>query len=279
MDASRVLIVGLARNCANEVASQIERISDSFRNFAGIDWLIIESDSSDGTLAVLEGLKDAHAVEYASLGNLREKFPKRTERLAYCRNTYLDSIHNDQRYSDVDFVVVADMDGVNSLLTAEAVSSCWEMGFDWDACFANQIGHYYDIWALRHPLWSPNDCFEQRKYLMSIGASPEVAQYLSVYGRKIIIARHIDPIPVESAFGGLGIYKRELFDGCVYVGVDGDGEERCEHVSLHGEMIAKGAKLFINPKMINGSTNDFPSKFKMIWKLLRYTLFPGGAEA
>ena len=45
------------------------------------------------------------------------------------------------------------------------------------------------------------------------------------------LVRHIgdEPVAVQSCFGGMAIYRGELFEGCEYSSNDGD----CEHVHLH----------------------------------------------
>jgi hypothetical protein len=50
-----------------------------------------------------------------------------------------------------------------------------------------------------------------------------------------------DPIPMNSAFGGLCLYRREAYLAGVYEGGD------CEHVSLHRSMQRAGYQLFLNP--------------------------------
>ena len=79
---------------------------------------------------------------------------------------------------------------------------------------------------------------------------------------------NIDPgtplIEVDSAFGGLGIYRMSYVLEGRYVGartktcVD-DGRERrmlwqvCEHVSLHADIRRRAGRLFIAPWMVNAA--------------------------
>ena len=46
--------------------------------------------------------------------------------------------------------------------------SCWQYQ-NWDVFTANTSDIYYDIWALRHNNWSPNDCWQNKKDLVQIG--------------------------------------------------------------------------------------------------------------
>lgn len=221
-----------------------------------MQWLLIESDSSDATVSRLEELaRRDGSFSYVSLGNLRERVPLRTERIAFCRNAYLDVLRTDARYAAVDFVVVADFDGVNSLLTEEAITSCWRRE-DWDVCTANQRDRYYDIWALRHAEWSPNDCWAQYRFLTAYGVAHAKAWSACVRSRMLRISRQAHWIEVDSAFGGLAIYRRSALQQGRYVGLDALGAECCEHVALHRELRAHGYRIYINPALINGDSPD-----------------------
>jgi hypothetical protein len=256
IETASVLVVGVARNCAKTLQKDIDNIRRSLEKFAKIEWMIVESDSTDNTLGILEQLKKSGSVDYISFGKLIEKIPKRTERIAFCRNGYIDLIRNSEKYSEVDFIAVADLDGVNNLLNSNSIVSCWDMDVEWDACFANQAGPYYDIWALRHPDWSPNDCWKQVKFMKSVGLTTEQSIDAAVYSKMITVPIETSPIMVTSAFGGFGLYKKHLFENLQYDGLDSNGQEVCEHVAFHEAMVSKGAKLLIVPAMINGGVND-----------------------
>jgi hypothetical protein len=211
----------------------------------------VESDSNDSTLEVLSALKNEVAdFEYLTMGSLRGQMPVRTERLAYCRNAYLQEIRSNDKYRDIDYVVVSDFDGMNTHLTSISIDSCWERD-DWDVCTANQDGPYYDVWSIRHPEWSPNDCFEQYRFLLNLKVSAYKAYYVSVFSRMITIPLNAPWIEVDAAFGGLGVYKKEALISSKYVGVTKAGQEICEHVLLSEKIKEGGYKIFINPRLIN----------------------------
>lgn len=246
-----ILIVGLARDCEAVLAGEIGRLLKAFSCARSLRVLVIESDSSDGTVNVLANLAEQDArIAFRSLGDLAPTLPERSERIAHCRNEYLRCIREDPCYHDVDYVVMADLDGVNALLTAEAVSSL--DGFhQWDVCAANQLGPYYDIWALRHATWCPTDCWRQFALLRRHGMSYFRAWTGSILSKMI----RIDPagpwLEVDSAFGGLAIYRRPLLEDVWYDGRTEDGEALCEHVPFHEELLRRGSKIFINPALIN----------------------------
>lgn len=271
----KILCVGLARNCEKTILADIARITDCFRNFKSVEWLIVESDSSDGTVRLLEEESRRRKLTCITMGNLRDRMPQRTERLAHCRNRYVEFICSGSSSVDADYIAIVDLDGVNDALTVQSIESCWSLAVEWDACFANQRGRYYDIWALRHNFWSPNDCFKQRAFLTSMGKSSLLSHYLSVASRMLNVPVTSDPIAVDSAFGGLGIYKKSAFEGVVYIGLGEAGEEVCEHVSAHEKMRQRGAALFINPQMINARANSHSSLWQQALRGMRRLFFKG----
>jgi hypothetical protein len=251
-----LLVVGIVRNGGSHLRRDIERIGASIRGFSRLRWLIVESDSTDGTVGQLRGLERAlPEFRFISLGALSHVLPKRTQRLAHCRNSYLKEVRDNPMYQDISYVVVADLDGCNSLLTESGFRSCFEAA-DWDMCSANQRGAYYDVWALRHPAWSPNDCWAQYRFLERMGSDPEAALQAAVYSRMIRVPEDARWIPVDSAFGGFAIYRRDAFFCGTYVGLGAEGEEVCEHVAFNLALTAKGHRLYINPRLINGGSNE-----------------------
>ena len=274
-----VVILGICRNVSKDLEQDVMRLRDSFQDFAKVHFRFVESDSSDTTIQLLRSL--SHTIpnfEYLTLGNLESTIPDRFARLGHCRDICLEILETDLQLKDCSYVAVSDLDGTNALLTREAVLSCWKRD-DWDACMANQAAPYYDIFALRHPEWSPNDCWRLEGELLQSGVNPFVAREKAIYSKMITIRPASEWIPVDSAFGGLAIYKRELFDGIRYVSELTGGEDVAEHVTLHLQMRAKGAKLFINPDLINLSWNvhNIPKKLskrrnrfikRILWSIL-----------
>ncbi len=247
----RILIVGLIRNGEATLDQDRARITAAVRPLGDVRWFVVESDSTDATVSKLGATQATDPTfRFTSLGALRERLPRRTHRIAHCRNEYLAEIRRNPDYAAVDLVVVADLDGINCLLNDAAVASCLERD-DWDVCTANQRGPYYDGWALRHPEWSPNDCWRQYHFLTEHGLPSHRAMFAAIESRMVTISEHRAWIEVESAFSGLAIYKRPLFDEGTYNGVSDVGGEVCEHVSFHNQLRTSGAKIFINPKLIN----------------------------
>ena len=276
---ARFLLVGVVRNCEKTLERDICRLRDSLSQSEYVENFVVESDSSDTTVKVLQKL--SHKLPnffYESMGALSGTIPKRTARLAFCRNKYVEYARNAVGKRPFDYVIVADLDGVNNEISAEAIESCW-MRDDWDACFANQRGPYYDIWALRHPFWSPNDCWAQERFYRGATKSKVFSAFVSVYARQIEISVDSDWVEVESAYGGLGIYRAEVFTRCGdHIGLDDAGNEICDIPPFHQSIKTPNTKFFINPRLINGSNNEHTFRlmiprviklaFRLSWHLI-----------
>jgi hypothetical protein len=219
--------------------------------------MVIESDSDDDTVAVLEGLmRERPGFAFRSLGRLAQRHPKRTDRIARCRNAGLEWLEALRASgAAVSHFVMADLDGVADGITPEAIASCWQRD-DWDACTANQAGRYYDLWTLRHPAWCPGDCWHEVDFLTEHGVPRDRAKMAAVYERMVTIAPTHEWIEVDSAFGGLAIYRAEAIAGLRYEGLAPDGREVSDHVALHAALRTRGGRIFINPQLINGSAGD-----------------------
>ena len=251
------LVVGIVRNCEKTVYRDISRIYNVLNTSKSLHWFIVESDSDDQTKFELVKLKNKiKNFRYKSLGNLRAKMPLRTERMAYCRNKYVAEIKKSNKYKNIDYVIVADLDGINTHLNKNAVASCWINKKKWDMCSANQLGPYYDIWTLRHKDWSPNDCWHQYRFLNLYENNHEKNLQQSVFSRMIKIPVNSEWIAVDSAYGGFAIYKKYLFNFSSHVGLDNLGNQVSDIVDFHIKLKQRGAKLFINPKLINAKYTE-----------------------
>ncbi len=273
LERSEVLITGVARNCGRTVVRDIARLRSAFSSARAIKFFIVESDSTDRTVEELKRLSQAsEEVTFLSLGSLCRQLPQRTQRIAFCRNHYLAEICSNPRFSFASYVVIADFDGVNGYLNEEAVNSCWTAGVDWDVCTANQEDFYYDVWALRHSAWCPGDCWEEYRALCDL-IDHNQALEVAVHSRMLHIEKGARPIEVDSAFGGLAIYKRAALLVSRYEATRGDGAAICEHVPLHQAIKRAGYRIFINPALINTRATQHSWHKKRMARILR-SMFP-----
>ena len=251
----KFLIVGTLKNCSKTLISTLDCIDKSFCRTSKYEYYLIESDSSDNTLQILKKIKkERKEFNFESYGFLKNKFPIRTERIAYCRNKYLDILFKNPIYNWVDYLVVIDFDGICSGLNESSLLSCWQYK-EWDVMTCNNKGLYYDIYALRHDSWSPNDCWEHKRSLVEIGYSDFDAERQAVRGRMIKIDKSDNLIKVNSAFGGLAIYKKSSIPrDALYKGKDIEGKTICEHVIFNNFIKTNGGKIYINPNLIIGES-------------------------
>jgi hypothetical protein len=262
INAAAVVVVGCVRNGAKTVRPAVETLARATGGFANVQFLVIESDSTDSTLAELASLRQqSERFEHITLGALAERISARTERIAHCHNRYLEELRSNARYASVDYVIVADLDGVNNDLQREALESCWSTSVPWDVVTANQRDAYYDIWALRHPDWCPVDCHDQYSRLRVIFGHPR-ALAIAIHSRMARLSPTAEWIEVDSAFGGLAIYRREALLAGNYSGVE-DGHCVCEHVPLHAQLRTKGFRIFINPALINAHRTDHSARIRL----------------
>jgi hypothetical protein len=143
----------------------------------------------------------------------------------------------------------ADVDGVNQDLTEKAVLSCWTHE-NWDMMAANQPFRYYDLWAVRHPFWNPSDHGKLYSELAPVFGEKNALR-LAYKARELSISSKTQPIQVISAFGGLAIYRSEIYLKSEYEGLNSEGEMVCEHVPFNISLYDRGAELFINPSLVN----------------------------
>lgn len=267
-----VALVGVTRNGARFLVRELDRMRQAMAAFGRVHVLLVESDSGDATLQVLQDCaRRWPALRVISEGALRERMPQRTARIAHCRNVYLDELANNPLYAGVSHVIVADLDRVCRDLDAASLASCWAVDEPWSVLTANQGDYYYDIWALRHPVWCPADAWEeQRALLPQLGK--RAADEVALFSRMVHIDPRRAPIEVESAFGGLAVYRREALLAGRYVGLDADGREICEHVALHAQLRAQGHRIFINPALINARSTKHAGR-KKFWRTLRRRLW------
>jgi hypothetical protein len=266
----KVLVVGVVRNVESTLLKDVKKFKEVLAGFNRIQIFVVESDSTDNSIGVLKSLKSQdESFDFETLGKLEQMIPDRTTRLAFARNRYLEEFETRDDYLDVDLLIVADFNNLNKKLNRASVESAFSESH-WSVRTANQSGPYYDIWALRHPIWSPNDCWEVHEFLRRYNTFPELALYAAVNSRMIRIPKNAKPLAVQSAFGGFGIYKRSAVIGKRYSGSDySSGRPVCEHVPFHKSIWDEGHVIEIYPKMINMHKTDHTYRFGLIRSMLR----------
>jgi hypothetical protein len=248
----------------------LDKIAEAFSSLGTVEYFLVESDSNDSTPKILTTLKAENlGFDFKSLGELRTRFPDRIERIRHCRNVYVEYIKDEYPERKWDYVVVADLDGMNSRVTTAGVKSSISKMKHWDALFANQKHGYYDLFALRSSDWVECDLLKilradegagkkncQKSNPLVYLRNQKIRQEV-LYSKMRRIPRNSEVIRVDSAFGGLGIYKTEIFLKFDYSLNEGQVPDGSEHVTFHKKCTEGGFSLGINPEMINTTYNEY----------------------
>ena len=240
-----------------ETLAEIARLCD----VADVQRVIIgTNDNKDDTDDILSDLENGGrgAVSVIRLDGLTEAISKRTARIATVRNVILSHLW---AQSAPEFTLILDLDGPNDSLPIERISAnmAGRGPEGWVGLFANQTKAYYDLFALRHPAWCPDDIRKRYRIarLASVGLLPaKTIKRRLIYNRQYKIPEKSDPILVQSAFGGLGLYRTEAIRSCWYNGTSPLGTSVCEHVAFN-RMVTRGQPgLFIDPAMMNHAPEE-----------------------
>ncbi len=242
--------------------------------FDKCSYVFVENDSKDNTKKIIkEWGKSKNNFHFISFDGLDAREKHRTLRLEITRNAYIDFLKNHPTVQDTNFVIIIDLDdrATHPLNELDLILAIHFLNNRKDraSIFANQLGSYYDLWALRHSLLCPFDFWhEVMKYALTAKCT-DLEAMNTIHSRVVhSIDPTEEPIQVDSAFGGLGIYKyKYLVENPIgYVGsmtryVLENSEkffykmETCEHVSLHKGIALQGGEMFILPNLINGNNN------------------------
>jgi hypothetical protein len=240
-----MIIVGTARNISRFWSNTRKSIQIIFDSLPDYKCFIIESNSSDDTLQLLNNwaLEDSRRT-IVSLGWVQEI--SRPRRIGICRNKYMELI--EPYFSTFSYTIMIDLDDILNvdMNFKEQLQTCFTRS-DWDGLASNRRGKYYDIWALRSNfLGIDYDCWDKVSKNPTLTLTTSGFRRIDgiqtyVYAHQRHFPTNLQWIPVESAFGGLAIYKNSAIKGRRYNGYT------CEHVSFN-----QGLKMFINPQLISG---------------------------
>jgi len=280
---SRLWVLGCAQNCAAALPAVLANIERLRGLFTASELLILENDSNDATRDLIAAhggrYPGVHALGFAGLNG---QIPVKTLRLAHLRNGAMAWAQQRGAFAPGHLLVVLDLDEVNAapwdLAAMGRVLGWFAAQPQAAAVFANQLGPYYDLWALRHPSLCPDDLWEQlmRAHLAEPGLGDELLFEQLVLPKQLSFPLKQPPFEVESAFGGMGFYKGEwlLRQRFAYAGertllLVQKGQPRlvrwqvAEHVNFHLGLRAAGASLWIHPALVNWCTQDLPGGLRM----------------
>lgn len=256
-----VIVCGCTKNSASYIYDHMTRLYSMHDMFQKFHMVVYENDSSDNTRELLDTFKKNNPLfEYISetnvISTIIHKVNIRPQIIGHGRNRILDYIENHKE--TFDYVIMVDLDSIIANFQKKQITHIFDHDPSiWDGLFANCIGKYYDIWALRinENIWSDKyhsqlwkapinyDCWEM------VYHTKDRQKY--VYDNQVVIPNTSALIPVSSAFGGFGIYKYNIIKGCRYNCIR-DNKITCEHVDFHHQIFQKhyDAKFFICPKLL-----------------------------
>jgi hypothetical protein len=285
--SQKILIVGTVRNVQKNLARDIALIDSSLPRDFEKSYFLVESDSSDDTIDTLYKLQRKYKnLSFVALGELQNVIPDRIERIRYCRQQYVTRIRESQAKENWDYVLVCDLDGINNILKPRDIQSCFNSPLTWSGCFPVQTHGYYDLYALRHPVWMPHNIFTHIRKLehqvnvkfqenhKNLGSLREYLEKDNIkrkyfYSKMLKLQYRTEWIKVDSAFGGLGLYSANSFIRHDYTYLGLEKEVYSEHIDLHVSMRKDGLELYINPQFLNSSWNSYNLNRHFIFRLYR----------
>ena len=236
-----VIFAGTVRNVEKYINNILIHINECGKKFNDYCLIIYENDSSDKTREILNKNKRQNYY-YIFENNVNET--RRTMRLANGRNQILNKVNEINQTNYFDYLIMLDMDDINESGTfVDTIDTCFKYD-NWDVLTGNQTGKYYDIWALRKKDVIMNDFWIDMKTADENNDENKKKEL-----NHILRNTHFDKnglLEVDSAFGGIAIYKISSIGQCKYIGEHPDGSENCEHVEFHKCIKQNGGKIFIN---------------------------------
>ena len=279
----KVVFGGCARDCGKYLPQALENIKFYSSLFKESYTIIVENGSKDNTKEILRNnkKKNNHFLFRDDLNSLSY----RGQRLEFSRNLIIETIKSNSELKSCDIFIMLDLDDMGIYRTDEKdITNSLNFLFSHEkngAVFANQLGTYYDMWALRDEKYCKNDFWvDVLKLLIKYKKAKEnfSNEHFAKVEKEFIekktfsFERKHSPIPVQSAFGGFGIYKMKyvLINKNKYIGtqsielISADQKkinikyQKCEHVNFNQGLVEQGLKLYILPYLIN---RDFQRNF------------------
>ena len=218
-----IFFIGMSKNCYPSLKKNLDYLI-KFKENTGLDIkiCIVDSDSIDGTKDYCKKLEDKNKIDkFIEVDNLEEKYRSRIKRLAISRNQGLTFIK--EEINQESLYVPMDMDlNLFSLTSFDNLKSTFKFLIknDSDCLFPYSVPYYYDIFALRKKGWVKNNNILKSKKIKNqiIFFSFFINYFLIFRKQKHIKKFKQELIGVESAFGGVGMYKvnRELLKTSKY---------------------------------------------------------------
>ena len=235
----RLVFTGLARDVEPILPATIARLQHSATFCRDYRVVVYENDSKDRTKALLESWQSSdpkvHVISEVRRDPVNQQIRclDRATRMAYYRNRCRAYLL--EHFPEFDNVIVLDTD-LRGGWSYDGLAHTFSLDGTWDFVGSNGImfkpykGNaaypmQFDVWAWRWlGSYTPCAAFKINPRVWPRGSKLE---------------------PLNSCFGGLGVYTVDALTNSSYDGSD------CEHVPLHKKMRANGrGRIYMNPSQI-----------------------------
>jgi hypothetical protein len=216
-----VLLCGVVKDVGKSIVNNINMALETMRLFQKAKLIVYENNSKDNTKELLQEFakKDCNNIVIMSQDIDDETIKKnsqiwayteitgsnhpcRIEQICNARNKIIEEI-NKSEYDEYTYVIWIDLDSHGWDIHGIADSFLQREKVSWDVVCANGIENgkkYYDLYALRmdNHLYGPEIIGEI--FWSHLGKT-----------QMTLSLQKEEWVPVYSAFGGIAIYKKELF--------------------------------------------------------------------
>ena len=237
---SSIVVVGTIKDAANVLSENVKSLSLHLGN-SPLSWFLIESNSTDTTVQELKKLSGiVPNFFFQSLSGVNSG--DRLYELSMARERVVDHVKALDR--PPEYVLMVDLDQEYDWQNVE-LRICLDK---FDAVFCHQ-NPYYDILALEIRGQSSSSRKVPTSLLQDLGF--KLWRFLVTTPLAQIRFGEIDqPIEVESAFGGMALYRAKVFLSGTYRPREVSGGSRienCEHISFHKSLPESYGSRWVDP--------------------------------
>ena len=213
-----VLICGVIKNAEKYICKNMELAIETGKLFLNYQIIVYENNSTDETKTVLKKYENNENIHilcenisddiikqtskiWAYTEITKSDHPCRIEQICNARNKVIEYINkNAKKFETYTYVMWIDMDSEGWDLNG--ILDSFYRKNEWDVVYANGVNKYdnkyYDMYALRNVDYS---------------YGPELlGEYFWRSLKPFLLVPNNDMISVYSAFGGIGIYKKSIFN-------------------------------------------------------------------
>ena len=277
----KLVFSGPVKNCDSNLEKNLNFLINlkKDRRIDLVDIFILEGDSTDNSKIILEKYKRNSEINLFIKNNLEKKISNRVERIVYCRNLLLKEIKNKETSYDFYIPLDLDVELFSKISTNEFIEILTRIqkNDDIDALFPFSVPFYYDLAALRSVGWVEEDIWIKfNKMAKKLKIGKIFLKILLIFNKQIKKPKNKKLIQVESAFGGIGLYKLKEGISDLYKYGLTDKAVSADHIVFNSNFNKK----YIDPSWtvcaplehIEFKTLSLFGKMKYIYKELQFEL-------